>query len=435
MYNNNVSFFINGLKIISDEVGILKHTIRLPRMSNDPKLVNYGVWQCDTHLLGGMPSEGRSGSCGIDSFSAMLGTIGETLERYAPVFYNAKKGVKSSFSNLNKNTIPLNEYALFHDEQYKYFKKKNWPVVKFTENTELTWFECTDLINGKSTWIPGQFIYMPFKEDEFFVTSSNSTGLASHSNYHKAIINALYECIERDSFVITWMNKIAEKKIAVTSEIKRYLNSIFPKHYQWHLFDITYDLGIPSVFGILIAEEEFGQFIVVGSASRGTIGEAARKVIQEIGQGIPYMRWILGEYKYWTPPKDFNELMTFSEHSVFYNKQKQYWHIFDKWINMEENHFIDFYEPATKNNKEEIKHILKSIKSKGYNVLLKDLSTPDIRQLGCYSIKIIIPQLIQMAGGYPFYFNGGKRLYNVPEFIGLERPEYSKLNKFPHPFP
>jgi ribosomal protein S12 methylthiotransferase accessory factor len=435
MHEEKLSFFIKGLKIISDEVGILRHVIRTPRMSNDPKLVNYGVWQCNTEQLGGMYSEGRSGSCGFDTFSAMLGTLGETLERYAPAFYDPNNGIKSSFKDLKVNTIGLEEYSLFHEEQYKFFEEKNWTIKRFTKDIELTWVNSIDLTSGKETWIPAQFIYMPFKGDEFFITASNSTGLASHSNYHKAILTALYECVERDSFMLTWMHQIAMRKIIISNDIKSYLDRTFPKHYKWHFFDTTYDLGIPSVFGILEAEEEFGQFIVVGSASRGTIGEAVRKVIQEIGQGIPYMRWFLGEYKNWTPPKDYNELLTFADHSLFYNKQKDHWHVFDKWIKMSENHPINFNESCNINDAEEIKSILQIMKSKGYNVLLKDISTVDIRQLGSYSIKVIIPQLIQMAGAYPFYFNGSKRLYKVPELLGLGAKDYSDLNKYPHPFP
>jgi len=432
---NNRNFFIKGLSGISNEVGILLHTIKLPRMSSDPRIVNYGVWQCNTKELGGEDSEGRSGSCGTNWKLALAGTIGETLERYAPAFHNLAEGIKSNYKNLNKNTIPLSEYALFHDEQYEYFKSKKYSMVKFTEDVELTWFECKDLTNGKETWLPGQFIYMPFSKDNLYVTASNSTGLASHSNFNKAILTALYECIERDSFVITWMNNIVPRKIVITDEVKAYLEKLFPKHYEWHLFDMTYDLDVPSVFGICFGETEYGKFITVGSATRGTIGDATRKVVQEIGQAIPYFRWILGEKKVWIPSDDFNEILTFGDHSVFYLKRTDLWPIFDKWINAPENHVIDFNAQNKTNEIEEIRQILNIFKSKGYNVLFKDITTPDVRQLCSFSIKIIIPQLIQLSGGYPFYFSGGKRLYEVPELLGYGRKDYAALNKYPHPFP
>ena len=111
------------------------------------------------------------------------------------------------------------------------------------------------------------------------------------------------------------------------------------------------------------------------------------------------------------------------------------WHIFDKWMEKQPSKKIDFYEPNKRNDIEEIRHLIKIMKNKNYNVLFKDITTPDIRQLGFFSIKIFIPQLIQLAGSYPFYFLGGKRLYEVPKKLGFNSKEYDELNKYPHPFP
>lgn len=42
-------------------------------------------------------------------------------------------------------------------------------------------------------------------------------------------------------------------------------------------FDITYDLEIPTVFGICFGEADYGSFVAVGSSTRATIGEALKK--------------------------------------------------------------------------------------------------------------------------------------------------------------
>ena len=96
---------------------------------------------------------------------------------------------------------------------------------------------------------------------------------------------------------------------------------------------------------------------------------------------------------------------------------------------------IDFSEKNKRNDIEEIRHIVKLLKDKNYNVLFKDITTPDIRQLGFYSVKVFVPQLIPLAGGYPFYFSGGERLYSVPKQMGFESNDFENINKYPHPFP
>lgn len=430
--NYNVSTLLNSLNTISNELGILYHVVKLPHLNNDPIQINYGVWPANTVYLGGEKYGGRSAGCGDNWQDAILGTVGETLERYAPAFYDLKKSIFSSYNNLNKHAIHPNEFALYHNNQYK---DERFKIEKFTENIELTWFSTIDLTNGKETWLPAQFIYLPFNQDKKYITANTSTGLAAHTNYYKAILTALYEVIERDSFVITWSQEIISEKIIIDEDIKSFINNKFPSNYQWHFFDITYDINIPSVLGFCIGEAEYGKFIAVGSSSRQTMGEATKKVIQEIGQAIPYFRYLLGEKKNWIPDNDFSKIQNFEEHSIFYTKRTDLWYIFDKWFQKTPTKKINLNEKPVRNTKQEIKHIINLLKEKGYNVLFKDLTTPDIRQLGFFSIKIFVPQLIQLAGAYPFYFLGGKRLYEVPKTCGYKPKKYENLNKFPHPFP
>lgn len=430
----NTAQLIKSNKIISSELGIISHTIKLPRMYSDPKLINFGIWPCDTLHLGAEKFEGRSGACNDGWDMAILATIGETIERYTPIF-SPGDGISASYKELGKRAVHPSEYALFHEKQHPVFKERGYNVIPFDEDVPVTWVPTIDLVDSAETYCPAQFLYMPFTKDRRYITAGNSTGLAAHTNYYKAILNAMYECIERDSFVITWHNNIVPPKIKITKEIKEYLHSRFPPHYEWHLFDITYDLETPTVFGICMGESDFGKFVAVGSATRGTIGEAAQKVIQEIGQTAPYFRWLLGERRDWAPTDDFNDLLTFSDHSIYYLKRLDQWGVFDRWVNQAENKVIDFFEPDTRTDVDKIKDMLRVFRKKGYNVLLRDLTTVDTRQLGFYSLKVYIPQLIQMAGGYPFYFLGGKRVYDVPELMGYGRLDFDTLNKYPHPFP
>lgn len=421
-----------GLDIISNEIGMLYHVIKLPRMNGDPKMINYGVWPCNTEYLSGEKYGGRSAGCGFEWEGGILGTIGETVERYAPAFYNLDNGLFSSFKDLNKYAVHPKEFALFHEEQ---FKDERFGMSKFTEDIELTWFPTMDLTNGKETWLPAQFIYLPFNHDKKYITANTSTGLAAHTDYYKGILIGLYEVIERDSFVLTWMQNLVPEKIIISKEIQDHIDLNFPVRYEWHFFDINYDLRVPSVLGFCFGESEYGKFIAVGSSTRSTYGEALKKVIQEIGQAVPYFRYLLGEKKNWRPSDDYTLIQNFEDHSIFYVKRQDLWHVFDKWRDVKGTKQVDLAEKPKRTDQEEIKHIVKILKDKDYNVLFKDITTPDVRQLGFFSIKIFIPQLIQLAGAYPFYFLGGERLYTVPREMGYKSNDYHHLNKYPHPFP
>lgn len=423
---------VNGLKTISNELGLLYHIVKMPRLNMDPNMLSYGIWPSNTEYLGGEKFGGRSSGCGYQWEEAILGTIGETVERYAPAFCNEAEGIKTTYRNLFHHAIDPSEFALFHEKQYE---DPRLNVQPFTKDVELTWFPMYDLTNGKETYVPGQFIYMPFTKDKNWVAINTSTGLAAHSDYYKAILNGLYEVLERDSFVITWMQNIVPKKIKITKEIEDYLKAYYPPNFEWHFFDMTYDLNVPVVLGICFGETEYGKFVAMGASCRMTYGDALKKVIQEIGQAIPYFRFLLSEKKDWNPDDDYSKLMNFEEHSIFYVKRPDLWHIFDKWRNAVPEKEISLHEPQVLSDQETIKHIVSLMKQKNYNVLFKDLTTPDIRQIGFYSIKVFIPQLIPLSGAYPLYYSGGKRIFEVPEKMGYEANDYDHLNPYPHPFP
>ncbi len=431
----NISRINSGLKMISSEIGILYQVTKLPRMNVDPLMISYGIWPANTLYLSGESYGGRSSGCGFKWEDAILGTIGETIERYAPVFYNLDESIRSSYKALPKYAIHPSEFALLHEEQYKNKLNGMHGIHAFTEDVEVTWFPTLDLTSGKETYLPGQFIYLPFSQDENNITISTSTGLAAHTNYYKAILSGLYESIERDSFVLTWMHNLVPPKIVITQEIQQYINDHFPTKYDWHFFDITYDLQIPTVLGFCFGESDYGKFIAIGASTRSTCGEALQKTIQEIGQAIPYFRYLLGEKKDWNPSNDYNLIQNFEDHSIFYTKRLDLWHVFEKWTLAKENKKINLFEKSNRNDQDEIRNIIKIMKAKKYQVLFKDLTTPDIRQLGFFSIKVFIPQLIQLSGAYPFYFLGGDRLYSVPKKLGYKTLEYHELNKYPHPFP
>lgn len=427
--------YYKSKKLISHRTGLLHHIVKLPRLNYDPRLISFGIWSCDTLQLDGEKFGGRSSGCSYDLYNSFMGTLGETVERYCPAFYQKDKMMKSSYISLSENAVTPSEFALFHPKQHEYFKEKNFNMHPFDEKIELYWDKCVDITTGNDVYCPAAFIYLPWTIEEKWITVGTSTGLAAHTNWHKALLTALFEIIERDSFVITWYQKIVSSKIIIGQDIREYIDGRFPASYEWHFFDITYDLGIPTVFGICYGTSEYGDFVAVGTATRGTMADALKKVILEIGQGVGYFRYLLGEKKDWVPSDNFNEILNFEDHSIFYIKRPDLISVLDIWRKAKPSLNIDFNEKSTKSTADYIEDIITVLNKKNYNVLVKDITTPDVNQAGFYCLRVVTPQLLQMGGAYPFYFLGGKRLYEVPEKMGYTSHSYSELNEFPHPFP
>lgn len=427
--------FIKSSRLISYRLGLMRNIVKLPRLNNDPLLSSFGMWSCDTEQLLGEKFEGRSSGCNYNLLNAYMGTIGETVERYCPAFYNLNNMIRSNYRTIPVHAISPSEYALFHEKQFSFFHEKKYKMYPFDEEIELYWDKCVDLTNGLETYTPAACIYLPWTKEDKWITVGTSTGLAAHTNYYKSLLTALYEIIERDSFVITWYQKVVAPKIIINSDIQNFIHSCFPAKYEWHFFDITYDIKVPTAFAICFGEAEYGKFIAVGTATRDTLADALRKVILEAGQAVSYFRYLLGEKKNWMPDNDFNHILNFEDHSIFYIKRPEYQNVMDIWRNIKPSLQIDFNEKKDVNVKDKVVQIVKLLKEKNYNVLVKDITTPDVNQVGFYCLRVIVPQLLQMGGAYPFYFLGGKRLYEVPKMMGYHSHSFDELNKFPHPFP
>ena len=70
-------------------------------------------------------------------------------------------------------------------------------------------------------------------------------------------------------------------------------------------------------------------------------------------------------------------------------------------------------------------------------LIVKDLTTSDVNQLGFSVVKVIIPELQQIEADYNFRYLNCKRTREVPKKLGYgDLAENSKMyNRAPHPFP
>ncbi|MBY0244059.1 MAG: YcaO-like family protein [Sphingobacteriaceae bacterium] len=435
MRDSNYIFPNKSLDCISSELGIIKSLYGLARNSNDPYYYNYAMSSANINYLLGKNTEYSlaTGGCGLTQSDAYLGLVGETLERYSSAFFNPKEKILSSYQQLNKEAIAPDKTALFHTNQYK---NKDFHFHPYTNDIEISWFPMYNLCTGVETYYPGQFIFMPYQEDENNVTNGNSTGLATHSHVYKAILGAIYEVIERDCFALTWYQKIKAPKIKITKAITEYIEGIFPTKCEFHLFDISYDWPVKTIFGLCLGETEFGKFVICASASRHTHTEAIKKVLQELGQGIPYTKFLIKENASWEPKIDYSDVNNFSKHAALYLKkpllaEESLTYLIEAEPTLE----IKWEEQETLTELEKITNIIKHCKSKGYSVLFKDLTTVDLEQLGFKSIRICIPEAIPLSGSFGAYFFGAKRLYEVPKNLGYPCFDYENLNPLPHLFP
>ncbi|ELH8580021.1 YcaO-like family protein, partial [Staphylococcus pseudintermedius] len=125
----------------------------------------------------------------------------EALERIANSI-NCRNEIVETYNNLKRNKVDLDKFPMISKKEYSM-------NTKLDKNQLIDWVECVDIINKELKMIPSSYVYLYnselFQGDK--ITNPISTGAALHENYNKAIINGIYEVIERDGIALTWLIK------------------------------------------------------------------------------------------------------------------------------------------------------------------------------------------------------------------------------------
>lgn len=417
-----------SLSVVSQKIGLVNLFRKAHLQHSDPNIVAYSATTADAgaltdsfvHLAGG---------AGVTWKDAFLATIGEAVERYASSFYDPRALTVAKASDLPDGSyIAPERYALFAPEQYA---RDGFKFAPFTRDVEVHWDVATDLVTGRDVHVPATFLYMPFRADKTPISEQISTGFAVHSDPHRALLSAIFEVVERDAFMIAWMNMLDLPKLRIEGELKAFVDAIIPGHLDLHLLDMTTDIGLPSVLGILRGRQDFGDFIVVCASTRSDYLSAAKKTVVELCQSVPYFRNLLEQEKDFS---DFANVRTFVDHSLVYIHRKDLLPVFDKWL--ETPATISVTAEPEQEPQVQLRQVVRRFADHGYTILAKDKTTADLAEAGFRLVRAVCPGFVHLNGTYGHYYLGGERLYDVPRRMGHDvRNTYATLNHLPHPFP
>lgn len=153
---------------------------------------------------------------GLYNEEAFTKFMGESVERYAPIATESlfkQNAVYDSYRNMQKRgkVLPLEYINIFSEKQQKmmHAMMPAYSDRHITEDDIVSWVSCPSLVHpGENVWVPMQLMFVGFvkneEKNETWVSPSFSTGTAAHRTINKALLNALIEYVQIDSFIISW---------------------------------------------------------------------------------------------------------------------------------------------------------------------------------------------------------------------------------------
>lgn len=361
--------------------------------------------------------------------------LGEAIERYC--WYYAGYWVErkqTSFNEIKEKAIPPWDYALFSNDQYA---EKDFPFMPLHDNTILDWVKGIRLEDQKPLYVPSQLCF-PIN-DKSRICYYTTTGLACSDNYFKALYTSICEVIERDAFMLMWLNKIKPQLLEVewreSSKIKTIVEFLKISKYKCLIFRLVNEINIPVFMTVMLNKEKGSPYVAFGMACDFDVAKAIRKSVLESLHNLNFLLWAHHNNISINWEKGKTTLKTFDDHALLYanpQMKRRISFILNTPHNKENITPHDLEEDF--DYKEVSQKLMVMIAENGCQVVTVDLTPHEIKNMGLYVIKALIPGFIDLGfNGYNCL--GTKRIFEITQKLGLKKKNRIKLNTFPHPFP
>jgi len=376
-----------------------------------------------------------------DAEVAMAKTVGEVLERHYLSLYHRASFLRSSYEETSKrrrpalNILDLNSFLSWQQQRNpRLIRDSKAPIYWATGET----------LGGKSVYIPAQLIFWnyDFEHDksEPLLEHTTTNGAGGHFTREEAILSGLLETIERDGFLIYWLNRLSPGVIDVSSitdeALKEFLASVARYGLEIRFLNTTTDVGIPCVTCVIIDARADEPMLVLSAACGFSVKETILK------SGYEALNVLQSDSR----RKDFRlseNYEPFIDASLGQRERIAAWkgrvmlERFNFFLEGPRQSAEDFLAgfPDKHSSTDRLEFVVKRLRElgPGYEVYLYEAKAPVLKKLGYHVVQTIVPQLIPMYLNEHLATLDSKRLREVPAKLGYKAA--TTLNPWPHPFP
>lgn len=334
--------------------------------------------------------------------------------------------VRASMKELESAVDPRT-IVRYHPRQYL---RKHFVLKQFDEKQEYLWKEGMDFRTGKKVYILSDCIFFPYSPKTPHYTFANSSGTATYADTNTAKELAALELVERDAFMIAWLNRLTMPDILFSSlpaEFQRRIRALEHAGCSVVVKDFTLDLA-PVMF--VFAQHDGLPLTSCAACSSFNLVEAFGHALMEVEAAV-YCRLCNGAPKPIRP----KEAQFTDDHGNLYEQQK-YFRRADFLMRKGTQRLLKKIGNGIPRNWPSFVALLKK---KSLSLLTVELQAPQrlaSGKTGMHTVKAFLPGLVPISFGYGLEPCGMGRLYRLPVELGYRRKPmtYGMLEKFLHPY-
>jgi ribosomal protein S12 methylthiotransferase accessory factor len=251
--------------------------------------------------------------------AAVVGAIGEAIERYAGSMPDPTRIVWSRPADLAGAVLHPREFALYDDDQ---LARAGFPFVRFDPEVAHPWIAGEWAATQDPVWVPAILAYLSLDvRPEHVFCQGSSNGMAAWSDRSEAALRAILELLERDAFMTSWRCKRPGRPIRLDEtldlELKTIVSGLAAQGAQVELVLLQSVGGYPTVVCIGFGDGVRWPGVTLGLGSDPDVRTAIRQAILELGQTGPYLRRLMTTAPHLIPERA-SEVAEMLDHARYY---------------------------------------------------------------------------------------------------------------------
>lgn len=356
--------------------------------------------------------------------------VAEALERYSSCVVDTDQLIWATPRDLGSDAVDL---ATFPTCSPTELADPRNPVTAVDPDGPQRWVRGWSLTENRPKLIPAAAVWMrfPVRTPAERFTSGISTGCATHTDLHQALINGLCEVIERDSIALTWLQRIPWPRLEIDWNDPR-LSEFAERHQrsnvQVDIFDATTDVGVPTFYSLERTEHHptLAQ-LVMCNTSLDPIDSIAKMLREAASSRIALqsMRSL---------PDSVDDYTNVFHGAVDLGRPEQSGQFAFLDASNGTRKVSDVPNQNTGGSDTDLDLIVGRLAKAGYEALAVEVSTDEARDVGFRVVRTIVPGLMPLSFVHRARYLGHPRLYEAPARLGYPVFDEPHLNHQPQPF-
>lgn len=261
----------------------------------------------------GLNGEGK----GVTREAALRGAIGEGVERYAASLWHRSDLRSAPFSSLGDQAFDPRWLILYDHPQYE---RDGFPYRRFDPERPLDWAIGQWLDTQAEVKLPASATYLNFPVAGGQLSQTTSSGLATGVSFEDAALRALYELIERDAFMLSWLARRPGVRIdpaGCDQSTGRALGEVERLGARTELFLIDLGTGHPTVVCLGLGDGVSWPGATIGLGTHANIDRALQKAVLEHSHYGVYLRRLMREGRH-LGVRQPSDVLGSLDHGLFY---------------------------------------------------------------------------------------------------------------------